>query len=94
MAHAAKRRAAVILDDFSTSSKNMCWEPLRTSGSSALTPARVDAALVLLVTRENPSYTQLWNSLTQTQKFVLKAVINAGGLAGSARPVKPSKAID
>ena len=93
MAHAAKRRAAVILDDFSTSS-NMCWESLRTSGGGALTPARVDAALVLLVTRENPSYTQLWNSLTQTQKFVLKAVINAGGLAGSARPVKPSKAID
>jgi AAA+ ATPase superfamily predicted ATPase len=58
---------------------NTCWELLRTSRRAALTKARVDDALTLLVTRENPSYTQLWNSLTKHQKFALKAVIGEGG---------------
>jgi hypothetical protein len=58
---------------------NSCWELLRACGGGALTPDRVDEALVALVTRENPSYTQLWNSLTKQQKIALKAVIEQSG---------------
>jgi AAA+ ATPase superfamily predicted ATPase len=58
---------------------NACWELLRASGAGSLTSDRVDDALVNLVTRENPSYTQLWNSLTRPQKLALKAVIDEGG---------------
>src|SRR5215469_508210 len=58
---------------------NSCWELLRASGGGTLTPDRVDEALVSLVTRENPSYTQLWNSLTKQQKIALKAVIEQAG---------------
>ncbi len=58
---------------------NACWEMLRARGGGTLTPERVDDALGGLVTRENPSYTQLWNSLTQQQKIALKAVIEQGG---------------
>jgi len=59
---------------------NTCWEQLRASGGGTLTPNRVDEALVMLVTRENPSYTQLWNSLNRPHKTVLKAVIDEAGL--------------
>lgn len=58
---------------------NACWEQLRASGGGTLTPNRVVAALVILVTRENPSYTQLWNSLNQPHKKVLRAVIDESG---------------
>src|SRR5487761_547458 len=58
---------------------NSCWELLRACGGGTLTPDRVDEALVALVTRENPSYTQLWNSLTKQQKIALKAVIEQSG---------------
>jgi uncharacterized protein len=58
---------------------NACWELLRASGGGTLTSERIDAALVQLVTRENPSYTQLWNSLARQQKIALKAVIDEGG---------------
>lgn len=58
---------------------NACWELLRACGGGTLTPDRVDEALVALVTRENPSYTQLWNSLTKQQKIALKAVIEQSG---------------
>ena len=58
---------------------NSCWELLRTSTNSTLTPARVDEALVRLVTRENSSYTQLWNSRNRQHKTVLKAVIAQHG---------------
>jgi hypothetical protein len=58
---------------------NACWELLRASGGGTLTSERIDAALVQLVTRENPSYTQLWNSLARQQKIALKAVIDQGG---------------
>ena len=58
---------------------NSCWELLRASGGGTLTSDRVDEALVALVTRENPSYTQLWNSLTKQQKIALKAVIEQSG---------------
>ena len=58
---------------------NVCWELLRESGGGTLTSDRVDEALVRLVTRENSSYTQIWNNLTRRQKIALKAVINEGG---------------
>jgi hypothetical protein len=58
---------------------NVSWEQLRASGGGTLTTARVDDALVHLVTRENSSYTQIWNSLTRLQKVALKAVIDEGG---------------
>ena len=58
---------------------NSCWELLRACGGGILTPERVDEALTSLVIRENPSYTQLWNSLTKQQKIALKAVIEQGG---------------
>jgi hypothetical protein len=58
---------------------NLCWELLRSEGGNTLTAARVDDALTRLVSRENPSYTQLWNSLTKQQKIVLKVVIAEGG---------------
>jgi uncharacterized protein len=58
---------------------NVSWEQLRASGGGTLTAARVDDALVRLVTRENSSYTQIWNSLNRQQKIALKAVIDEGG---------------
>lgn len=58
---------------------NIAWEQLRASGGGTLTATRVDEALVGLVTRENSSYTQIWNSLTRQQKIALKAVIDEGG---------------
>jgi len=58
---------------------NISWEQLRASGGGTLTAARVDDALVRLVTRENSSYTQIWNSLNRQQKIALKAVIDEGG---------------
>lgn len=58
---------------------NICWELLRVAGGGMLTRERVDEALARLVGRENPSYTQLWNSLTKQQKIVLMAVIAEGG---------------
>jgi uncharacterized protein len=58
---------------------NVCWELLRASGGGTLTSDRIDAALVRLVTQDNSSYTQIWNSLTRQQKIALKAVIDEGG---------------
>lgn len=58
---------------------NVSWEQLRAAGGGTLTAARVDDALVQLVTRENSSYTQIWNSLNRQQKIALKAVIDEGG---------------
>jgi uncharacterized protein len=58
---------------------NVSWEQLRAAGGGTLTAARVDDALVHLVTRENSSYTQIWNSLNRQQKTALKAVIDEGG---------------
>ena len=54
---------------------------MRPAGGGTLTAARVDDALVHLVTRENSSYTQIWNSLNRQQKIALKAVIDEGGKA-------------
>jgi hypothetical protein len=58
---------------------NVSWEQLRAAGGGTLTAARVDDALVQLVTRDNSSYTQIWNSLNRQQKIALRAVIEEGG---------------
>src|SRR6202789_525319 len=58
---------------------NVSWEQLRAAAGGTLTAARVDDALVRLVTRDNSSYTQIWNSLNRQQKTALKAVIDEGG---------------
>jgi DNA-binding IclR family transcriptional regulator len=39
----------------------------------------VDEALSRLVARENAAYTQIWNSLTRSQKIAVKAVIMERG---------------
>jgi hypothetical protein len=41
----------------------------------------VNEAVVRIVEREDPAYTQLWMSLTRNQKKALKAVIAREGLA-------------
>jgi hypothetical protein len=66
---------------------NLCWELLRAGGGGTLTTNRADEALSRLVARENPSYTQLWNSLTKQQKLVLKAAIEEGGTNLRSAPV-------
>lgn len=58
---------------------NMCWEMLRVAPSKTLTPAFVDEALGRVVAREQSAYVQLWNSLTRTQKTILKAVLLEAG---------------
>jgi uncharacterized protein len=58
---------------------NACWEQLRAAGGGTLTSNRVADTLAMMVMRENPSYTQLWNSLNRSHKKVLKAVIEEKG---------------
>jgi hypothetical protein len=58
---------------------NAAWETLRVAPSTVLTPVVVDRVLGRLVAREHPTYAQLWNGLTKTQKLVLRAVIEEGG---------------
>jgi hypothetical protein len=48
---------------------NVCWELLRESDGGTLTLSRIDDALVRLVTRENSSYTQIWNSLAHSRRL-------------------------
>lgn len=66
---------------------NLCWELLRASGGETLTARRVDEALSRLVARENAAYTQIWNSLTRSQKIAVKAVIMERGTNLRAAPV-------
>jgi len=54
---------------------HMSWELLRTRPKESLTSAFVDGALGTVVAREHSPYTQLWTSLTQTQRIVVRAVI-------------------
>ena len=56
-----------------------CWEMVRVAHTPVLTTEQVDQGLAQVVARENSPYTQLWTSLTQTQKIVLRAVIEEGG---------------
>lgn len=77
---------------------NVSWEQLRAAGGGALSAARVDDALVQLVTRENSSYIQIWNSLNR-QHFEggkglrSAAVLARYGLAASSMH-KILKALD
>ncbi|MGH9624631.1 MAG: AAA family ATPase [Bryobacteraceae bacterium] len=66
---------------------NLCWEQQRGSGGGTLTAARVGEALARLIARENAAYTQIWNSMSRTQKVVLKAVITESGRNLRAQPV-------
>lgn len=57
-----------------------CWESLRGGAGAGLTAERVGESLQRIVARENPSYTQLWNSLTRAQKIATRAVIDERGV--------------
>jgi AAA+ ATPase superfamily predicted ATPase len=62
---------------------HMCWETLRVEPARGapptLTPTVVDRALDRVVAREDAPYTQLWTSLSATQRIVLRALIDEGG---------------
>jgi hypothetical protein len=64
---------------------HMAWELLRIHPKSSLTEAFVDDALRAVVAREHSPYTQLWTSLTQTQRIVVRAVIDQQGHALHAK---------
>jgi AAA+ ATPase superfamily predicted ATPase len=66
---------------------HVCWERLRTRPDQSLTSAFVDAALEALVAMENSPYTQLWTSLTNTQRTMVRAVIEQRGLELRSREV-------
>jgi DNA-binding transcriptional ArsR family regulator len=65
---------------------HLCWETLHGAAGASLTAGKVDEAVERLVSRENPSYTQLWNSLTRAQKLATKAVIEERGINLRAAP--------
>ncbi len=59
-----------------------CWYELRNQSandSAALTPAIVDAAMLLIARQYDPFYTQIWSALTAIQQKTLLAVINEAG---------------
>lgn len=58
---------------------NMCWEMVRVEKPHRLAVQTVDAALLRVIMRENSFYTQLWNTLTRTQKTAFKAVVIENG---------------
>jgi DNA-binding transcriptional ArsR family regulator len=66
---------------------HVCWERLRTRSESSLTNEFVDEALDALVAMENSPYTQLWTSLTSTQRTMVRAVIEERGLGLRSREV-------
>ena len=55
------------------------WEYLAKTSKATLTDADVRAALELILRRDDPFYTQLWNPLSPQQKKALIAVIRMGG---------------
>lgn len=55
------------------------WEYLAKIGSANLTSTTVEAALQLLLRRDDPFYTQLWNALTPPQKKTAISVIRLRG---------------
>ncbi len=55
-----------------------CWDAA-TGAGRPLTVQCVDETLREVVLEDDPAYTQLWLSLTTTQKKALKAVIAEGG---------------
>jgi AAA+ ATPase superfamily predicted ATPase len=56
------------------------WEYLAKSSRPILTDTDVKAALELILRRDDPFYTQLWNPLSPQQKKALIAVIRMGGV--------------
>jgi len=56
------------------------WEYLARGKPGRLTPADVAAALELVIRRDDPIYTQIWNPLSPQQKKTLLAAIKAKGL--------------
>jgi uncharacterized protein len=56
------------------------WEYLAKIGSANLTSTAVEAALQLLLRRDDPFYTQLWNALGAPQKKALLGVIRMKGV--------------
>ncbi|MHB8476284.1 MAG: AAA family ATPase [Steroidobacteraceae bacterium] len=66
---------------------HVCWERLRTRPKSSLTNEFVDEALDALVAMENSPYTQLWTSLTSTQRTMVRAVIEERGHGLRSREV-------
>jgi hypothetical protein len=55
------------------------WEYLAKVGKAKLTRSDVEAALQLLLRRDDPFYTQLWNALTPPQKKAAISVIRQRG---------------
>jgi len=55
------------------------WEYLAKMGKATLAAADVTAALGLILRRDDPFYTQLWNPLSPQQKKALVAVIRMKG---------------
>ena len=56
-----------------------CWNLLRDSAGDSLTRDDVEGALERLVRRDDPFYTQTWNSLVSTQQRALLAIVSGGG---------------
>jgi hypothetical protein len=56
------------------------WEYLAKQNQPRLTTVAVKAALELVIRRDDPYYTQIWNSLSPPQKKALLAVIRAKGV--------------
>jgi hypothetical protein len=66
---------------------HVCWERLRTRPKSSLSNEFIDEALDALVAMENSPYTQLWTSLTSTQRTMVRAVIEEHGRGLRSREV-------
>jgi uncharacterized protein len=66
---------------------HVCWERLRTRPDASLTREFVDDSLDALIAMENSPYTQLWMSLTNTQRTMVRAVIDEGGRGLRSREV-------
>lgn len=56
------------------------WEYLARGKRKQLTPSDVAAALELVIRRDDPIYTQIWNPLSPQQKKALLATIKAKGV--------------
>jgi AAA+ ATPase superfamily predicted ATPase len=57
------------------------WELLSDEGGTTLTPGLVERALQLLVRRDGPFYSTLWNGLTRVQQQTLRAAVKERGMA-------------
>lgn len=56
-----------------------CWNMLRDGGASRLGSVTVHETLDRLVRRDDPFYTQTWNSLVSTQQKALIAIVAGAG---------------